>query len=78
MSEINHTEIAKQARNLGSIARMNHQKRVPLHDKKLIEIIGEMTMAQMIMHMKEWSRGYDDMALEYANAQLQIESNQKS
>ncbi len=78
MSEINHIEIAKQARNLGSIARINHQDRVPLYDKKLTEIIGEMTTAQMMMHMKEWYRGFDDMALEYANAQLQIESNQKS
>jgi hypothetical protein len=45
---------------------MNNAQRVPLHDKKLMSLIGEKTTAQMFMYMKQWLNGWDEMNIEYA------------
>ena len=59
-------DLLNECRNLGCIARMNNAQRVPLHDKKLMDLIGEKTTAQMFLYMKEWLNGWDEMNLEYA------------
>ena len=56
----------QESKNLGAIARMNNAHRVPLHDKKLMDLIREKTTAQMFMYMKQWLNGWDEMNIEYA------------
>jgi len=66
----------KEAKILGEIARMNHLERVPIKDKKLMDLIREKTTAQtyMYLYMKEWCAGYDEIALEYAMAEFDFET----
>jgi hypothetical protein len=45
---------------------MNNAHRVPLHDKKLMDLIREKTTAQMFLYMKEWLCGWDETNLDYA------------
>jgi hypothetical protein len=53
---------------------MNNAQRVPLHDKKLMSLIGEKTTAQMFMYMKQWLNGWDEMNLEYAMAEFDFQT----
>jgi hypothetical protein len=64
----------KEAKTLGGIARMNHLERIPIKDKKLMDLIREKTTAQMYLYMKEWLIGYDEIALQYAMAEFDFET----
>jgi hypothetical protein len=63
---LSNMNLYQESKNLGAIARMNNAHRVPLHDKKLMDLIREKTTAQMFLYMKEWLCGWDEMNLEYA------------
>jgi len=67
---LDNMNLYQESRNLGAIARMNNAHRVPLHDKKLMDLIREKTTAQMFLYMKEWLNGWDEMNLEYAMAEF--------
>jgi len=63
--------IKVEAKSLGCLARMNCADRVPIKDKKLMELIREYSTAQMFIYMKEWLCGWDEINIEYANARLE-------
>jgi hypothetical protein len=65
---LSNMNLYQESRNLGAIARMNNAHRVPLHDKKLMALIGEKTIDIYQMHtcMKQWLNGWDEMNIEYA------------
>jgi len=62
------------ARELGRIARMNHAERVPIRDKKLMDLIREKSTAVMYLYMKSWQSGWDMMDLEYKIAEFDFET----
>ena len=62
------------ARTLGSIARINQADRIARNDSKLMDNIKTMPTAQMLLYMKEWIHGFDEMALEYAMAAFNFET----
>lgn len=51
------------AHNLGFIAKMNRQHRVPAHDGKFMN---EFKDSLTIFNLKAWLRGWDEANLEYA------------
>jgi hypothetical protein len=65
---IQFTNLFEEARKLGKEARMNGIERVPIRDKKLMDLIREKTTAKMYLYMKEWLAGWDEVHIKELNA----------